>query len=44
MTTHGATALKRHPSLGSVTVSDLGDAEAFATTFSVVPPRLKLVV
>jgi hypothetical protein len=41
---YGATAFQRQPSLGSVTVNDLGDFDASATTFSVVPPRLKFVV
>ncbi len=40
----GATALQRHPSRGSVTTSDFGELDAFATTRSVVPPRLKSVV
>jgi hypothetical protein len=41
---YGATAFQRQPSLGSVTVNVLGDFDASATTFSVVPPRLKFVV
>lgn len=37
-------ALQRHPSRGSVTTSDFGELDEFATTRSVVLPRLKFVV
>jgi len=40
---YGATAFQRQPSRGSVTVNDLGDFDASATTFSVVPAKLKFV-
>ena len=41
---YGVTAFQRQPSLGSVTSSVFGDFDVSATTFSVVPPKLKFVV